>query len=78
LYRSSEIKQKFDSCELDRNNGMLTDEQYAEQLKQDWLPSVREFILHFGKDLVRPDIREHLNDVERKLGLGVTEFDVLL
>jgi hypothetical protein len=31
LDRWSEIKQKFDSCELDRNNGRLTDEQYAEQ-----------------------------------------------
>jgi hypothetical protein len=75
---SSEIKQMFDSCELDRNNGMLTDEQYAEQMEQDWLPIVRAFILRFGRDLVRPDIREDLNDVERKLGLVVTEFNVLL
>jgi hypothetical protein len=57
---------------------MLTDEQYAEQMEQDWLPIVRAFILRFGRDLVRPDIREDLNDVERKLGLVVTEFNVLL
>jgi hypothetical protein len=78
LDQSDEIKQKFLSCELDRNNGTLTDEQYAEQMEQDWLPIVRAFILRFGRDLVRPDIREDLNDVERKLGLVVTEFNVLL
>jgi len=66
----SAIKGRIFSINNDRNAGAARVPKY-----QTWLAIVDAFVLLWGVDLVRPDIRRSVNDVEVNIGVPVTVWE---
>ena len=68
------IKESIAYMNKMQESGWITQEEYEESLRQEWIPMVQTFIVSWGKTMVINDLRVALNDTEEALQMPRTRW----
>ena len=77
LSNMTNVKDNIASLARDFRQDHITEAQFKDTLRDEWIPTFNAFIAKWSKDLVPIDIRDAIDDVRRNIDLDPVVWPLL-